>query len=382
MTENNLRFKHALQLLRNKYRASANNLILLRKKLNDIFRVNRALTCSADLKKMSLMIAQLTCDLIHTDSCVVRILSADKKTLTISAGHSVSEALIKDSASIGLGEGLSGIAAQTRRPLVVSDIEKDWRVKYKELLIKEGMRSALVVPVIFKDRVLGVISAGSRKERHFSREEIEILNIFASHVAAAIKEYQYYNDMRINYFNTINALVLTLEARDPYTRGHTERVTEYALRAVREMKIKRSDVDNLRYAAKVHDVGKISIPDFILNKPGKLNPAERAMIELHPVKGVDILEPLAFLKSALPIVRHHHEWYDGSGYPDGLQRDNIPFLARILACADAFDAMTSDRPYRRNNLTTQEAFAEIKRHCGTQFDPHVANQFMAALKKS
>ena len=136
----------------------------------------------------------------------------------------------------------------------------------------------------------------------------------------------------------------------------------------------------LRYAAEVHDVGKISIPDVILNKPGRLNPAERAMIELHPVKGVEILEPLEFLKSALPAVRHHHERYDGTGYPDGLDKEKIPLMARILACADAFDAMTSDRPYRREKLTTEEAITEIKNNSGSQFDPYIASLFIKLLR--
>jgi HD-GYP domain-containing protein (c-di-GMP phosphodiesterase class II) len=141
----------------------------------------------------------------------------------------------------------------------------------------------------------------------------------------------------------------------------------------------KEELEILRYAGEVHDVGKISIPDFILNKPGRLTPAERAIIELHPVKGAEMLEPLEFLKSALPIVRHHHERYDGTGYPDGLERDKIPVMARILACADAFDAMTSDRPYRSRKLTVEEALAEIKINSGSQFDPHIANLFVKTL---
>jgi HD-GYP domain-containing protein (c-di-GMP phosphodiesterase class II) len=130
----------------------------------------------------------------------------------------------------------------------------------------------------------------------------------------------------------------------------------------------------------VHDIGKISIPDYILNKPGRLTPDERAVIELHPVKGAEVLEPLEFLKPAIPIVRHHHERYDGTGYPDGLEKERIPLMSRILACADAFDAMTSQRPYRRRRLTIREALEEIKNNSGSQFDPKISHLFIRVIQ--
>jgi HD-GYP domain-containing protein (c-di-GMP phosphodiesterase class II) len=137
----------------------------------------------------------------------------------------------------------------------------------------------------------------------------------------------------------------------------------------------------LRYASEVHDIGKISVSDFILSKPGRLTPAERAEIELHPIKGVEVLEPLDFLRPTLPIVRHHHERFDGTGYPDGLEKENIPLLSRILACADSFDAMTSDRPYRQRKLNIEEALVEIKHNIGSQFDPRIAHLFIKIINR-
>jgi putative nucleotidyltransferase with HDIG domain len=209
---------------------------------------------------------------------------------------------------------------------------------------------------------------------------MEILSIFASQVALALQESRYYEDIHLNYFNTIHTLALALESRDVYSRGHTERVTKYAIQIGRALEVSNQELEILRYAAQVHDIGKISIPDYILNKPGRLTPDERAVIELHPVKGAEVLEPLEFLKPAIPIVRHHHERYDGTGYPDGLEKERIPLMSRILACADAFDAMTSQRPYRRRRLTIREALEEIKNNSGSQFDPKISHLFIRVIQ--
>jgi HD-GYP domain-containing protein (c-di-GMP phosphodiesterase class II) len=317
---------------------------------------------------------------MHTDACVLRLLDEDKNTLVINSSYCVSDGFIKETSTIKIGEGISGRVAKMNKPLVIYDIDKDPRVKYKELMKKEGIKSVLAVPVLFQDNVLGVISTDSRKLRYFSEEEAEVLSIFASQAAIAIQEARHYDDIHINYFNTIHALVLAIEARDPYTRGHTERVTKYALAIGRALPMSHSELEFLRYACEVHDVGKISIPDFILNKPGRLSPAERVIIELHPVKGAEMLGPLEFLRPAIPIVRHHHERYDGMGYPDGLEKESIPLLARILACADVFDALTSDRPYRREKLTVEEALVEIRNSAGSQFDPHIAHLFIKIIR--
>ena len=144
----------------------------------------------------------------------------------------------------------------------------------------------------------------------------------------------------------ILALIRAVEARDAYTRGHSERVTAYAAKIAKRLKLDADSRELLLYAGKLHDIGKIAIPDLILNKKSALNADERAAIEAHPAKGVEMINSLKFLKRCFPLIRHHHERYDGNGYPDRLRGDQIPFLARILSVADAFDAMTSERPTR------------------------------------
>jgi len=377
VTANIVRFK---SILKDRYRRKINELITVKEELQGIFKVNRFLRSTSDPKKISFLITQLTSRLMHTDACILRLIGGDKKTLVVNSSYGISDAFIEKIPMLKVGESICGMAVETKKPLAVYDVDKDSRVKYAELIKQEGFKSMLSVPVIFQDEVLGVISTYSKKPRHFIAEEIEVLSIFASQVAIAIQESKHYENLHMNYFNTIRALVLAIEAKDPYMRGHTERVTEYAIAVARVLKMPPPELEILRYAGEVHDVGKISIPDSILGKPGRLTSAERAIIELHPVKGEELLEPLDFLKPVRPIVRHHHERYDGRGYPDRLKKKEIPLLSRILACADAFDAMTSDRPYRIRKLTLQEALDEIRNNSGTQFDPCIAHIFIRTIQ--
>lgn len=377
ITHNLINYKSSL---RQKYNHKKNELTKIKEELQDIFKINHVLSASVNLEKVFSLITRLTCELMLTDACILRLLDEQKKALVVNSSYCISGAYLKKVHMLNLGDSISGRVAHTRRPIAVYDIDKDPRIMHQELLRKEGVKSALSIPILFHDKLLGVISTFSKKPRHFSKEEIEVLSIFASQVAMALQESKLYEDIHLNYFNTVHALVLAMEARDPYTRGHTERVTKYALDTAKRLNMPQEELEILRYGGEVHDIGKISIPDFILGKPGKLTSAERAVIELHPVKGAEMLEPLEFLRPALPVVRYHHERYDGTGYPDGLEKEKIPVMARILACADAFDAMTSERPYRRRRLSIEEAIAEIKNNLGSQFDPNIARLFIKTIQ--
>jgi len=191
--------------------------------------------------------------------------------------------------------------------------------------------------------------------------------------------FQRFIDMRDVYLSTVQALAAAIDAKDPYTRGHSDRVTKYAVATARRMKLPEDQVEILQYVALLHDMGKIGIKDSILNKPGKLLEDEFAEIKKHPVIGAGIASEIKFLSKGAETVRHHHEWYNGSGYPDGLRGEDIPLGARILAVVDAYDAMTTDRPYRKA-LAQEEAVAELKRGSGTQFDPQIAEEFIAVLQ--
>ena len=183
------------------------------------------------------------------------------------------------------------------------------------------------------------------------------------------------------YLSAIKALVLAMEARSPYMKGHSKRVTRYAIKIARHMQLNEPEIDIIRYCANIHDVGKIAIPDEILNKPGKLTHSERVIIQQHSAKAQEMLLPLKFLEPGMPVVRHHHERYDGKGYPDGLGKKKIPLGARILSTVDAFDAMISERPYR-HKLSLKQAIKELKVNAGSQFDPEVVKIFLKLLEQA
>lgn len=191
--------------------------------------------------------------------------------------------------------------------------------------------------------------------------------------------FKLYLDMKNNYMETIQALSAAMEQKDPYTQGHSQRVCDLSELIGNEFKLSIYEIEQLRYAAILHDIGKIGIPESILNKSSSLTKEEFKEIKRHPIMGVNILQKIDFLKDAVIIMESHHEHYDGSGYPMGLARNKIPLLSRIITLADAYDAMTTTRPYR-DALTPQYAFQEIKSKSGSQFDPEVVAAFEKLYK--
>jgi len=184
-----------------------------------------------------------------------------------------------------------------------------------------------------------------------------------------------YMDVRQIYLDTLEALASALDAKDKYTRGHSERVAKYAVQIARELKLPEDQVETIEHVALLHDIGKIGVSAELLNRKGQLSASEFDLIKLHPVIGANILKEIHDLGSATEYVRYHHEKYDGSGYPDGLKGDNIPLGARIITLADSFDAMTSDRSYRKK-MNWEEALEEVKRSAGTHFDPQIVKAFL------
>ena len=188
--------------------------------------------------------------------------------------------------------------------------------------------------------------------------------------------YHRFVEMRDMFTQTIGALAEAVDKRDPYTSKHSQRVKQIAVDIGRAMRVSASELEALEWGGLLHDVGKIGVPDSVLLKQERLTREERMMMNAHPVLGAQIIAPVAKLAPELPIIRHHHEWYNGSGYPDRLVGDEIPKLARILHVADAFEAMTAARPYRMTPLTPEQALGELRKFAGVQFDPVVVDAFV------
>ena len=200
--------------------------------------------------------------------------------------------------------------------------------------------------------------------------------LFAIPLYSTRMAYRRFVEIREMFTQTIGALAAAVDKRDPYTAKHSHRVKEIAVDIGRVMHVSDAELEALEWGGLLHDVGKIGVPDNVLLKQERLNKEERMIMNAHPVLGAQIIAPVTKLAPELPIIRHHHEWYNGSGYPDRLIGDEIPKLARILHVADAFEAMTAARPYRMTPLTTEQALGELRKFAGVQFDPVVVDAFV------
>ncbi len=199
--------------------------------------------------------------------------------------------------------------------------------------------------------------------------------VFAIPLYTTRAAYKAVVDIREMFTQTVKALASAIDARDPSTKKHSEHVSGIAVEIGQAMNLSESELEQLEWAGLLHDIGKIGIRDSVLLKPEKLTREERMLMNEHPVKGEEILRDVDQLAAERPLIRHHHEWYNGSGYPDRLIGDQIPLLARVLHVADAFEAMTASRPYRPVPLTAAEAHEELRRYAGIQFDPMVVEAF-------
>jgi HD-GYP domain-containing protein (c-di-GMP phosphodiesterase class II) len=207
-----------------------------------------------------------------------------------------------------------------------------------------------------------------------------MLSRLADSAAMAIHKARLFGDLNELFLATIKAMANAIEAKDPYTRGHSDRIRDFSVSIARELGVTGEDLKNIEISALLHDTGKIGVPEAVLRKHGKLNDEEFFELRKHPVIGAEMLSSIKQLNGAIPGIRHHQEFFNGRGYPDGLKGEQIPFTARIIAVADTFDAMTSDRPYR-DALSDEQALAELKKFSGEQFDPQCVNGFEKAYQK-
>ncbi|HMK75688.1 MAG TPA: HD domain-containing phosphohydrolase [Thermodesulfobacteriota bacterium] len=272
--------------------------------------------------------------------------------------------------------------AQQGKPLIVNSPEKDPRFfKGVDERTEFKTRNIIRVPVKVKAKTMGVLEAINRQEKGgFTKEDLSLLTTLADQVAIALDNSRLYQELEETFLQTADSLADTIEKRDPYTGGHTQRVTSYSLAIGKYLQLKPLERKRLKIASALHDIGKIGIEDHILKKPERLSPEEFDVIKRHSNMGAKIIEHIWQLREIVPGVKYHHEHVDGMGYPDGLRGEEIPVLAKIVAVADTYDAMTTDRPYRKA-MDRGAAIEELKKCSGTQLDQGVVEAFLQAYQR-
>lgn len=332
-----------------------------------------------DLTDMFNVFLNTLLSLTGLDVGAIFLMSPDGSSLKVRVLSGLDDAM-KDTV-IPVGEGIVGWVAGQGQIITTSE-SMPWGKPERLTPLEKSMPWAIYVPVGAAGRIRGVICLGLKDgQKEISGEDLVMIQNLATQVAVAVENAELKRRMEKTYVETVSALATAVEARDKYTRGHSKRVTEFSKEIARRMNRPDWFVRDVEAAALLHDIGKIGIPDHILHNKGPLPPDGRQFILGHPIGGEVILKPVGSLARLCPIVRHHHERYDGQGYPDRLKGEEIPFASRILAVADSFDAMTPARAYKPMR-TREDAIDELNRCKGTQFDPQCVDVFTAWLAEN
>jgi putative nucleotidyltransferase with HDIG domain len=272
--------------------------------------------------------------------------------------------------------GVNGRVARSGEPAMVNDTQLDSDYLQRDPRTDPG--SELSLPIRVAGSVWGVMNLEQRERDAFTESDMLLAHIVAGQVGGAIYRCQLVDELEGAFLASLGVLADAVELQDSYTAAHANEVAELAVAIGERMAISGAELDRLRYAALLHDVGKIGVPGEILRKPGPLSVEERERMNAHTAIGARMLERIPFLAPVAPLVRSAHERFDGGGYPDGLAGYEIPRGAMIIATCDAFHAMTSDRPYRKA-MSKEDALAELRANSGTQFDPEVVDAVVAEL---
>jgi len=274
---------------------------------------------------------------------------------------------------VRLGEGVLGKAALDRKTLVQNNRDDQSAKDFPAA-------PYIVSPLMSQARCQGLLFVAKPQEGPFSAQARDLVGLLAAQAALTFEDHSLFKDRQQLCDQITDALTRAIEAKDTYTHRHSHRTRSLVRAVTKEMSLPESLTREIEFGAFLHDVGKIGVEDAVLRKPGKLTPAEYDIMKRHAVMGHRILQPITFLKQVAAIVLYHQEWYNGAGYPEGLAGEEIPLGARIVQVIDAWDAMTSDRPYRQA-MTSTAAITELRHQAGTQFDPKLVDLFLKVLDR-
>lgn len=344
-------------------------------------QISTAVSSSLNLKSVLDIVLESSIKTLRTEAGSILLKEEGTDFLTFYASSGGASKQL-EGLKLKLGQGIAGWVAEKGEPLLVQDVKADPRFTPDiDQQTHFETRSALCVPLKIKDKIVGSIEVLNRQPGDpFTEEELKILSILADNAAVAIENAKLYNDLEELFLATVKTLTETIDAKDPYTHGHSERVAKFSMALAREFSLGEKLSRSLELSALFHDIGKIGVDENVLRKTGELNPTEWEEMRKHPAIGAKILGEVKQLKDILPGIRYHHERFDGKGYPDKLAGDQIHLLGRIISVADALDAMTSERPYRRA-LSNEDIVTEFRKNTGKQFDPKVVTALASALKK-
>jgi len=319
------------------------------------------------------LIVEITTNALEAKTGILMLLDEEKQELYIKSAS-------------GLNKNFKNLR------LVVGDEGPGWVAKHKKALFIPALNKAvapteenpfipplLCSPMLFQDKLIGVlVVAGRLSGGSFEEDELLIISNLASQTAIAVENERLNQDAEKTYLETVSALAMAVEARDPYNRGHSDRVSRYSVKIAHKLGLEPDLIKDIKDAAELHDVGKIGISDAILKKPTALNEEEMQVMRNHPIIGEGIVKPVRSLSRLCSIIRHHHEFMDGSGYPDGLKADQVPLGSKILLVADSFDAITTDRPYCKA-LSFETAKEELKKYIDIRYDGKIVEAFISVI---
>ena len=347
-----------------------------------VYIEGKLLASSLNLKELVDIATDMFVELMRVELGYLMLFSEKSRELSVKAVKGIKQKHIEKKISIKTEKEVVRWIADWRRPILLPDID--------ELPVKQFFRTmseeivpgiTLSLPLVLKDKFIGLINLGEKESKKaFSGKDLRLLSTMSGHVAVAIENARLYEGLLRSYLSAVSALAEAIETKDPYTRGHSERVSKYATVIAKAMNLSESEIEGIRVAGILHDIGKIGVPEGILLKFAPLTNAEFDVIKEHPVISAKIIEKAEFPWEVKSLARHHHERYDGGGYPDGLKGEDIPFGARILAVADTYEALLADRPYRRG-FPKEKALEIIKEVAGTQLDPEIVPVFLELVEK-
>lgn len=347
-------------------------------RLSALYKMGLAVNSTMNLEKLFDLLIRKTMGTLGARTGYILLVDRERAALKVGAAIGLPKANTPGARIPLRPGGVSHWVIDHGQPLLITDIDQaEGFSKVSRLGITR--ETLICAPLVVGGEAIGTLTMANRLDNGtYTTEDLELLATIATQAAIAIRNAHHYEEQQASYMNTVQALVSAVEASDAYTHGHSERVTRYSLALARHLNLSPKRMQHLEKAAILHDIGKIGIDVALLHKPGKLTDDDIATLQQHPSIGVKILAPIQFLTPVRDIIEHHHERFDGKGYPYGKAGEEIPLEARILSVADTYDAMTSSRPYRKA-LAHETAITEIRDHAGTQFDPVIAQAFITML---